>query len=111
MRYRGLLSRREQAQYDSVEIAIWHVPNKRIGSSEARVSRVHNSGTMKKKILRDGAPRGTCSPPWVSVGFGIPNRLGSLDPLVRRVGRDHQFPVYAGSAWRERDIARRVGHG
>jgi hypothetical protein len=47
-------------------------------------------------------------PPW-GEGFGIPNR--SPDPLVRRAGRDHPFPISSGSPWRERDVARRVGHG
>jgi hypothetical protein len=42
-------------------------------------------------------------------GFGIPNR--PPDPLTRRAGRDPPFPLCAGSLWRERDIARRVGHG
>jgi len=42
-------------------------------------------------------------------GFGIPTR--SPDPLVRRAGRDHPFPVSAGAPWRERDVTRRVGHG
>ena len=45
----------------------------------------------------------------VSRGFGIPNR--SPDPLVQRAGRDHPFPVFAGSPWRERDVARRMRHG
>jgi hypothetical protein len=45
----------------------------------------------------------------VGEGFGIPNR--SPDPLVGRAGRDHPFPISAGSPWRERDVARRVGHG
>ena len=47
-------------------------------------------------------------PPW-GESFGIPNR--SPDPLVRRVGRDHPFPISAGSFWRKRDVARRVRHG
>jgi hypothetical protein len=46
--------------------------------------------------------------PW-GEGFGIPNR--SPDHLVRRAGRDHPIPIFAGSLWRERDVARRVGHG
>jgi hypothetical protein len=41
-------------------------------------------------------------------GFGIPNR--STASLVQRAGRDHPFPIFAGSPWRERDIARRVKH-
>jgi hypothetical protein len=41
-------------------------------------------------------------------GFGIPNL--SPDPLERRAGRDHPFPISAGSSWRERDVAHRVGH-
>jgi hypothetical protein len=45
----------------------------------------------------------------LSRGFGIPNR--SPDPLVQRAGRDHPFPVFAGSPWRERDVARRMRHG
>ena len=36
-------------------------------------------------------------PPW-GEGFGIQNR--SPDPLVRRAGRDHPFPISAGSPWR-----------
>ena len=40
---------------------------------------------------------------------GSPNR--SPGPLVQRAGRDHPFPIPAGSPWRERDFARRVGHG
>ncbi len=39
-------------------------------------------------------------------GFGIPNR--STASLVQRAGRDHPFPIFAGSPWRERDLARRV---
>jgi hypothetical protein len=31
-------------------------------------------------------------------------------PLVRRAGRDHPFPRFAGSPWRERDVARRMRH-
>jgi hypothetical protein len=42
-------------------------------------------------------------------GFGIPNR--STASLVQRAGRDHPFPIFAGSPWRERDLARRVRHG
>jgi hypothetical protein len=38
-------------------------------------------------------------PPPRGEGFGIPNR--SPDPLVRRAGRDHPFPISAGSPWRE----------
>ena len=33
-------------------------------------------------------------------GFGISNR--STGPLVQRAGRDHPFPIFAGSPWRER---------
>ena len=36
----------------------------------------------------------------LSRGFGIPNL--SPDPLVQRAGRDHPFPIFAGSPWRER---------
>jgi len=32
-------------------------------------------------------------------------------PLVQRAGRDHPFPIFAGSPWRERDVARRMRHG
>ena len=35
----------------------------------------------------------------------------SPDPLVQRAGRDHPFPIFAGSPWRERDVARRMRHG
>ena len=42
-------------------------------------------------------------------GFGIPNR--SPAPLVQRAGRDQPIPIFAGSPWRERDLARRVRHG
>ena len=42
----------------------------------------------------------------LSRGFGIPNR--SPEPL--RAGRDHPFPRFAGSPWRERDVARRMRH-
>jgi hypothetical protein len=42
-------------------------------------------------------------------GFGIPNQ--SPDPLVRRAGRDHPFPLSACAPWREWDVARRVGTG
>ena len=45
----------------------------------------------------------------LSRGFWIPNR--SPGPLVQRAGRDHPFPIFAGSPWRERDVARRVRHG
>ena len=41
-------------------------------------------------------------------GFGIPNR--STASLVQRAGQDHPFPIFAGSPWRERDLARRVRH-
>jgi hypothetical protein len=43
----------------------------------------------------------------LSGGFGIPNR--SSGPLVR-AGRDHPFPISAGSPWRERHVARRMRH-
>ena len=46
--------------------------------------------------------------PW-GEGFGIPNR--SPDPLVRRAGQDHPCPVSADAPRRERDVARREGHG
>jgi hypothetical protein len=55
-------------------------------------------------LPRDGAPRGTCLRPGLvpwGEGFGIPNR--SPDPLVRRAGQDHPFPISAGSDWRERE--------
>jgi len=42
----------------------------------------------------------------LSRGFGIPTR--SPDPLVQRAGRDHPFPIFAGSPWREREVARRM---
>ena len=38
-------------------------------------------------------------------GFGIPNR--STASLVQRAGRDHPLPKFAGSPWRERDLARK----
>jgi hypothetical protein len=44
--------------------------------------------------------------PW-GEGFGIPNR--SSEPLVRRVGQDHPFPIFSGSPWRESDVARATG--
>ena len=42
-------------------------------------------------------------------GFGILNR--SPAPLVQRAVRDHPCPIFAGSPWREGDLARRVRHG
>jgi hypothetical protein len=42
-------------------------------------------------------------------GFGIPSR--SPGPLGQRAGRDHAFPIFAGSPWRERDVARKMRHG
>jgi hypothetical protein len=39
--------------------------------------------------------------------------LSLSDPLVRRAGRDHPFPVSAGSPWREREcteFVKSVGH-
>jgi len=30
----------------------------------------------------------------------------SPDPLIQRAGRDHPFPIFAVSPWRERDVAR-----
>ena len=59
------------------------------------------------RSLETARPVGRASA--VGEGFGIPNR--SPDPLVRRAGRDHPLPKSAGSPWRGRDVARRVGHG
>jgi hypothetical protein len=42
------------------------------------------------------------APPPLGGGFGTPNQ--SPDPLVRRAGRDHRFPVSACSLWREREF-------
>ena len=42
-------------------------------------------------------------------GFGIPNQFPV--PLVQRAGRVHPLPIFAGSPWRERDLARSVRHG
>ena len=83
--------------------------------------RTHGGSDMRQSVsitwplLGDSALHGTCPLGRGSAlgrGFGIQNRsLESLDPLARRSGRDHPFPIYAAAPWRERDIARSVGHG
>jgi len=45
----------------------------------------------------------------LSRGLGIPDR--SPEPLVQWASRDHPFPIFAGSPWRERDVAHRIRHG
>jgi len=69
----------------------------------------------KKVVITDG----TIDEPLMKFVSGPPQSpIRSLevsgsqtDLLVQRAGRDHPFPIFAGSPWRERDVARRMRHG
>jgi hypothetical protein len=73
------------------------------------------------RSFETGRPVGHASASALAKVSGIPIRSpvclllqdlvqSSLSPATR-AGRNNPFPISAGSSWRDRDVARRVGHG
>jgi hypothetical protein len=65
------------------------------------------SATHKRDQTVAGPPQ---SPTRSFEGSGSQTAPQPPCPLVQWAGRDHPLPIFAGSPWRERDLARRVRH-